>query len=194
MQPSKRQGAPWLAGRWLLAGAWLAGAGLAGLLLALPASAAPNYRVLSIGDGDTITVRHGTDQPIRVRLACIDAPEMAQQPAGPAARRALQQLLALGSPVDLAIQTTDRYGRTVAEVFRAGDATAVNQTLVQEGFAFVYGRYLQQCNQASYTAAEAAAAAAKRGLWGPLGQGLIKPWDFRAQQRANHQRTNHQAS
>jgi len=165
------------------------------LVLALPAAAAPapNERVLSIGDGDTITVRHGNDAPIRVRLACIDAPEMAQQPAGPAARRALQQLLPLGSPVVLAVQTTDRYGRTVAEVFRAGDSTPVNQTLVQEGYAFVYGRYLQQCDQASYTSAEAAAAAAKRGIWGPLGQGLIKPWDYRANRRAN-QRATHPAN
>ena len=170
------------------------------LLLALPAAAlpvpasvqAPHYQVLSIGDGDTITVRQGSGDSVRVRLACIDAPEMAQRPAGPAARTALQQLLPLGSPVALAVQTTDRYGRTVAEVFRAGAPTAINQTLVQEGYAFVYGRYLQQCDQASYTALEAAAAQAKRGIWGPLGQGLIKPWDYRANQRAN-QRAHHHA-
>jgi endonuclease YncB( thermonuclease family) len=170
------------------------------LLLALPAEAlpvpaaapAPNYQVLSVGDGDTITVRQGSGDSVRVRLACIDGPEMAQRPAGPAARAALQQLLPVGSPVVLAMQTTDRYGRTVAEVFRAGTPTAINQTLVQEGYAFVYGRYLQQCDQASYTAAEASAAQAKRGIWGPLGQGLIKPWDFRANQRTN-QRAHHHA-
>ena len=34
---------------------------------------------LSIGDGDTIRVRQG-GRAISVRLACIDAPEMAQSP------------------------------------------------------------------------------------------------------------------
>jgi endonuclease YncB( thermonuclease family) len=40
------------------------------LLLAAPAHSAS---VLSIGDGDTITVTEGS-QRIKVRLACIDAP------------------------------------------------------------------------------------------------------------------------
>ena len=35
--------------------------------------------VLSIGDGDTIRVQQGTKK-LTVRLACIDAPEMAQAP------------------------------------------------------------------------------------------------------------------
>jgi len=46
------------------------------LLLAAPAHAAS---VLSIGDGDTITVTEGSRR-IKVRLACIDAPETSQSP------------------------------------------------------------------------------------------------------------------
>jgi endonuclease YncB( thermonuclease family) len=46
------------------------------LLLASPVHSAS---VLSIGDGDTITVREGS-QRIKVRLACIDAPETSQSP------------------------------------------------------------------------------------------------------------------
>ncbi|WP_322775240.1 hypothetical protein [Synechococcus sp. CBW1107] len=38
--------------------------------------------VLSIGDGDTIHVQQG-QQRITIRLACIDAPEMAQAPMAP---------------------------------------------------------------------------------------------------------------
>jgi len=48
--------------------------GIGLLLLALPVQAAT---VLSVGDGDTITVTNGA-QKIRVRLACIDAPETSQ--------------------------------------------------------------------------------------------------------------------
>ena len=39
--------------------------------------------VLSTGDGDTIRVRQG-ERTITVRLACIDAPEMAQRPTASA--------------------------------------------------------------------------------------------------------------
>ena len=42
--------------------------------------------MLSIGDGDTIRMLQG-EQRITVRLACINAPEMAQAPDGANARR-----------------------------------------------------------------------------------------------------------
>ena len=54
----------------------LAAFGIGLLLLAIPVKAAT---VLSVGDGDTITVANGA-QKIRVRLACIDAPETSQTP------------------------------------------------------------------------------------------------------------------
>jgi len=59
------------------------------LLLAAPAHSAS---VLSINDGDTIKVTEGS-QRIKVRLACIDAPETSQSPYGIEARMALQGLL-----------------------------------------------------------------------------------------------------
>jgi len=85
-------------------------------LLAAPASAAT---VLSVGDGDTIRVLEGS-QRLTIRLACIDAPETAQRPYGAASRQLLQELLPLGSVVSLQVHIKDRYGRTVAEVFRGG--------------------------------------------------------------------------
>jgi len=70
--------------------------GLAGLSLAVLApfgQAATAATVLSIGDGDTIRVsRQGL--PITIRLACIDAPEMAQSPYGQQSRNYLQTRLA----------------------------------------------------------------------------------------------------
>ncbi|WP_233130265.1 thermonuclease family protein [Synechococcus sp. 1G10] len=61
----------------------------------------------SIGDGDTIRVLEGGKR-ISVRLACIDAPEMAQAPDGEQARRYLQSRLRLGSSVTLRPQMVDR--------------------------------------------------------------------------------------
>jgi endonuclease YncB( thermonuclease family) len=46
------------------------------LLLAGPVGAAT---VLSVGDGDTLRVVEGSKR-LTIRLACIDAPEMAQPP------------------------------------------------------------------------------------------------------------------
>jgi endonuclease YncB( thermonuclease family) len=82
-----------------------------------PASAAADFRarVVSIGDGDTIRVRHG-GKVETIRLACIDAPEMAQVPYGDQARRYLQMRLLLEQEVTIHPFNTDRYGRTVAEV------------------------------------------------------------------------------
>ena len=71
--------------------------------------------VLSIADGDTVTVNEAGAR-LKVRLACIDAPELSQTPYGQASRQALQALLPLGSQVTLRIKATDRYGRTVAEL------------------------------------------------------------------------------
>ena len=94
--------------------------------------------VLSIGDGDTIRVQQGTKK-LTVRLACIDAPEMAQAPYGQQARNYLQQRLAMGREVTLKTQTIDKYGRTVAEVI---SDININLALVEDGLAFAYRKYL----------------------------------------------------
>ena len=104
---------------------------LVSLLLTSPSNAA---EVVSIGDGDTLAVRESSEK-IKVRLACIDAPETLQSPYGKAARQALKDLLPVGSDVTLRSKATDRYGRTVAEVSRNG--SNINQSLVASGNAFV---------------------------------------------------------
>ena len=51
-----------------------------------------------------------------MRLACIDAPEMAQQPHGQRAREYLQMRLPVGAQVRLDVTTTDRFGRAATEL------------------------------------------------------------------------------
>ncbi|MGB5135817.1 MAG: thermonuclease family protein [Prochlorococcaceae cyanobacterium] len=130
--------------------------------------------VVSIGDGDTIQVRSG-GALIRVRLACIDAPEMAQRPHGAQARRALQERLPPGSRIRLEEMATDRYGRLVAEVFAAGN---VNLALVADGQAFAFRRYLNQCDGQAYRDAETRARRDRLGVWRIPG-GITRPWNFR---------------
>ncbi len=130
--------------------------------------------VLSIGDGDTIRVQQD-QQRLTIRLACIDAPEMAQAPYGANARSYLQTRLRLGSSVMLKPQTIDRYGRTVAEVI--GEIN-LNLAMVEDGQAFAYRKYLAQCNAKEYLDAEFRASRSHYGVWRVPG-GITRPWDFR---------------
>ena len=130
--------------------------------------------VLSVGDGDTLRVSTGS-KPITIRLACIDAPETAQSPYGQQARGYLQQRLPRGRQVSILPHTTDRYGRTVAEVI---SDININLVMVEDGQAFAYRRYLSGCNAKEYLDAEYRASRHRYGVWQVEG-GITRPWDFR---------------
>ena len=142
------------------------------LLLASPAGAAT---VLSVGDGDTLRVVDDGKR-LTIRMACIDAPETAQGPYGAASRQRLQELAPVGSVVTLRPQTIDKYGRTVAEVFRISQS--VNLAMVSSGQAFAYRKYLAACDGSAYLGAEAAAQRQRVGVWAVPG-GIQRPWDWR---------------
>jgi len=139
------------------------------------AQAASAATVLSIGDGDSFSVLE-RGQKLKVRLACIDAPETAQTPFGVASRNQLKALLPLGSTVSLRVQAVDRYGRKVAEVI--GNKGTVNLAMVQSGQVFVYRQYLGRCDRGAYLAAERQAQAKRLGVWAVPG-GITRTWDFR---------------
>jgi len=142
--------------------------------ICIPAEAGP-VNVLSVGDGDTITVSEG-GRRVTVRLACIDAPETAQSPFGGMARSALQSLVPVGTSVTIQGRKKDRYGRTVSEVYRGN--TNVNLELVRRGQAFAYRQYLQGCDREAYLKAERRAEASRTGVWSVPG-GVIRPWVWR---------------
>ena len=154
---------------------------LAGLLLLLPLwpFKADATTILSIGDGDTIRVLQA-GKALTVRLACIDAPETAQSPYGQQARAYLQQRLPIGREVSLEVKTTDRYGRSVAEVF---SGVNINLALVEDGQAFAYRQYLRGCDAKAYLEAEERASRSRLGVWQVQG-GITRPWDFRRRLRS----------
>jgi endonuclease YncB( thermonuclease family) len=135
--------------------------------------------VLSVGDGDTIRVRQA-GKTLTVRLACIDAPETAQGPYGQQARNYLQQRLPVGREVSLEVKTTDRYGRSVAEVI---SDININLALVEDGQAFAYRQYLSGCDAKEYLDAEYRASRRRYGVWQVEG-GITRPWDFRRGRRS----------
>lgn len=134
-------------------------------LAAAPASSyQPSNTVVSVGDGDTIRVSQGRET-ITVRLVCTDAPETAQVPWGQQSATMLKELLPVGQAVTLRVVDRDRYGRTVAEVFKG--SSSVNLQMVQAGQAVVYRQYLDGCSatKEQYLQAEAAAKAQRLGYW-----------------------------
>lgn len=74
------------------------------------------------------------------------------------------------------MQTTDRYGRTVGELFR--DGKSINLAMVASGNAFAYRKYLSACNGQAYLAAERSAESRRLGVWAVSG-GIQRPWDWR---------------
>jgi micrococcal nuclease len=120
--------------------------------------------VVSVGDGDTIRVR-SSNKTITVRLACIDAPEMKQNPWGVQSSARLKQLLPVGQAVTLRPSETDKYKRLVAEVFVGN--RSINVNMVQEGQAVVYRQYLKSCpeSQNSLLQAENYAKQKRLAFW-----------------------------
>ena len=97
-------------------------------------------------DGDTCTSNEGE----KIRLACIDTPEIKGIRARPneaiAARDFLNELIK-GEKVSIRRVTEDKYGRTVGELNFNGKN--LQQLLVQKGHAEIYEKYSKPCNWAS---------------------------------------------
>ncbi|EOU5622305.1 thermonuclease family protein [Escherichia coli] len=129
--------------------------------------------VIRVLDGDTIEVLH-EQQPVRVRLLNIDAPEK-KQPFGRWSTNQLKSLLA-GQSVTVSYTQTDRYGRVLGRVVTA-NGTEANRQQVLKGAAWVYDRYN---TDNSLPALQQEAQTQKRGLWADPNP--VPPWEWRHKQ------------
>jgi endonuclease YncB( thermonuclease family) len=132
-------------------------------------------KVVAIHDGDTLSVRVGSDTE-RVRLAQIDAPERGQ-PWGRRAKEALGRLAA-GRDARLVVVDRDDYGRPVADLY-VGELF-VNEALVRGGDAWAYPRYVRH---PQILAAEDEARRDGRGLWRLPAAEREPPWEWRRAHR-----------
>ena len=133
--------------------------------------------VLNIYDGDTMTLQcPGQSEKTKVRMYCIDTPEMKQKPWGTQARDHLRAI-AEGKMVQLVEVNKDRYGRVVGEVY--SDDINLNIAQVKAGYAAVYKAY---CKKPEYNSVENEAKQAKLGIWSQPGIQQT-PWEWRKQQR-----------
>jgi endonuclease YncB( thermonuclease family) len=149
----------------------------------IPASAAPppaieiQGKIERVVDGDTVVFLSATGQRIRLRLAGIDAPEMAM-PYGGLAKNMLIQLVG-ASDVTVHATKLDRFGRAIAKVIaKDGD---VNLALINQGLAWHYKRYAHEQTASdadAYAQTENEAKAREAGLWKETRP--VPPWAYRA--------------
>lgn len=148
-----------------------------GLILSAPGrSEALTGRVVSIADGDTLTVLDDSLVQHKIRLAGIDAPEK-RQSFGQRAKQSLA-MLCFQQTVNVVFNKRDRYGRIVGQVLL--DGQNVNLAQLQAGMAWVYMQYLHDLEPGTQTVfieAEQQARAAKIGLWRESEP--VPPWVFR---------------
>lgn len=149
-----------------------AGAGVAGASAAGAGEAARIEGRARVVDGDTLDFG-----AVRVRLHGVDAPETAQTCAAAGGgvwacgAAATARLTALAAGATIACEPTDRdrYGRIVAVCSARG--RDLGGALVAEGLAWAFLRYADD-----YAPTEAAARAAKLGVWQAP---TLTAWDYR---------------
>jgi micrococcal nuclease len=134
---------------------------------ALPAG--DDTTVESVTDGDTIRVAGG----VRVRLIGIDTPETVDprtsvQCFGPEASARMKATLPPGTRVRLVhdVERLDRYGRTLAYVYRSNDGEFVNAAMVRDGYASAYTVPPNVAHADEFVALQREARDGNRGLWG----------------------------
>nr|WP_313093078.1 thermonuclease family protein [Moraxella sp. CTOTU48268] len=142
--------------------------------IAIKSDADISCKVVGISDGDTLTCLTNDKSQIKVRLNQIDAPEKSQA-FGTAAKQALSGYV-FGKTIGLKTNGTDKYGRTIAEVF-VGDKN-INKAMVADGYAWAYREYMTDND---YGDLETSARSDTKGLWSEPNP--IYPSDFRRGKR-----------
>ena len=106
------------------------------------ASTLPKVVIKNCYDGDTCTTTKGE----KIRLACIDTPELKGPRAKPIKAKESKiflNYLVKNQELYLRKITTDKYGRTVGELFK--DGRNVQKMIVDKGHGKIYKKYSHQC-------------------------------------------------
>ena len=99
-------------------------------------------KIVDCYDGDTCTSSEGE----KIRLACIDTPELRGKKASPQEALLAKNYLNLlikNKKVTLKTITKDRYSRTVGEIYL--NKTNIQELLYKKGYAKIYRKYAYQC-------------------------------------------------
>lgn len=129
--------------------------------------------VVSVADGDTVTLTDGANSRYVIRLQGIDAPEH-KQPFGSESKDVLKSLVDDKDDVVVTVGKKDRYGRIVG-VMRI-DGLDIGLEMIRRGYAWHYKAYEKDQtadDRKLYADAEATAREENLGLW------PVPPWEFR---------------
>lgn len=133
-------------------------------------------RVVSIADGDTLTLLDSARQQHKIRVSGIDAPEKVQA----FGQRSKSNLAALAFDREASAECrkTDRYGRSICVVRVNGKDVGLEQ--IRNGMAWWYRQYAKDQTaqeREEYERAEFEAKAHRLGLWAD--KNPIEPWNWR---------------
>lgn len=130
--------------------------------------------VLSISDGDTITLLDSGGNEIKVRLYGIDAPESTQR-YGESSRQALKNMI-YGKDIKLTVINTDQYGRSVG-ILETEDGRNINKQMLMNGHAWYYGTYCKKSFCREWRMLAEQAKFENKGLWQQSKP--TPPWEYR---------------
>jgi endonuclease YncB( thermonuclease family) len=131
-------------------------------------------KVVSVQDGDSLTIAGKDAKRRRVRLAEVDAPER-RQPFGTESRRSLAAICQ-GKPATVEVVATDTHKRAVGKA-KCGDIDASAEQ-VRRGMAWVTAR--NTLPNSPLPEMEANARLRGLGLW--AGDKPEPPWEWRKRQ------------
>ena len=131
-------------------------------------------KVVSIADGDMITVLHNNTQ-IKIRLYGIDTPEKGRAFGTKAKQFTADQIF--GKSVLVTPMDTDRYGLTVALIDLQNDTGTLNEALVDVGLAWVYRKYCKADFYTDWLTVEEVARFPGHGRW--TDPYPIPPYEYR---------------
>lgn len=119
-------------------------------------------RCVRVLDGDTVRLCFdGERKTVAAQLAAVSAPEKGE-PYWEESAAVLAAMIE-GRELRITVTETDRFGRRVC--FLSCGQTEVNRAMVRSGFARYHNRYAES---ADFSAEEAEAIAARRGMWATL--------------------------
>ena len=137
-------------------------------------------KVVSVADGDTITVLDSQKTQHKIRLQGIDAPERAQA-FGNKSKQSLHEMVH-GKQVTVDYQKKDKYGRVVGKILLNNTDVCLEQ--LKRGMAWHYKQYAKEQpkeDQETYSLAEQQAKTELKGLW--KDKHPVPPWEFRKQNK-----------
>jgi len=134
-------------------------------------------KVVSIADGDTITVLDDNKIQHKIRLYGIDCPESSQD-FGAKAKKFTSDMV-FAKQVSVKIMDTDRYDRSVGLV-NVG-SISLNEELLKSGYAWHYSQYCKSSFCSQWEILQNAARTRGVGLWSM--KNPTPPWEFRRVER-----------